>query len=236
VENIMREGQNVVYINKSSGIHSLGQTRKDIWKVREYFASSDQLQVESLSKPGKIFNSNAENFYTVESLLREGKFKKEFFIEKAYHKANSQLYGESWESYCNDKEASSDDKIKFTESKMSNTNMVKRTVDSNVDAAKVAAKITAGKTLNGLVATQLRDRKILPVMVRGYADTAFGAVVIANIADFAVKQFAANNRKAVIATDAMMQAAMVELMEEFDFEGMINDLLSNVNLEAVVEE
>jgi len=115
------------------------------------------------------------------------------------------------------------------------TNMVTRTMDANVDAAKVAAQIAMGKTLNAVVAKQLSDRKVLPIMVRGYADTAFGAVVIANAADFAVKQFNIQNPKARIATEAMMQAAMVELLAQVDFEGIINDVLSNVTLGDISE-
>ena len=96
-------------------------------------------------------------------------------------------------------------------------------------AAKVAATITAGKTLNALVAKKVVPQ--MPMMTRGYADTALGRVGIANIADCAVKQFLACNTKANLATNAMMQAAMLELMDTFDLEAIVNDVLANVKLD-----
>ena len=108
-------------------------------------------------------------------------------------------------------------------------NVVKRTTDANVSAAKVAATITAGKTLNNL-ATQ-KFVPLLPLMVKGYADTVFGRVAMANIADFAVKQFMPNNPKAQMATQAMMQAAMLELADSFDLEGIVTELVDSVALD-----
>ena len=110
---------------------------------------------------------------------------------------------------------------------------VKRTVNANVDAAKTAASITAGKTLNKIVADKVTPQ--LPLMVRGYAGTPLGTVVIANVADFAVKQFMPHNEKANIATDAMMQAAMVELLGSFDLEKIVNEVVSSVELPVVAE-
>ena len=219
----MNIGDRVVYLK--NGITSqLGNTRKDIWKIINitpdaYSDGSSNFQVESISKPGKIFDSAQTNFVDIEYLRKYGKFKKEFFIEKAYHAAKSASYREA---YSGSKTESKD---------MSrNDNMIKRTTDSNVDAAKVAATITAGKTLNSLVAQKITPQ--LPLLVRGYADTPVGRVVLANIADFAVKQFMANNVKANMATTAMMQAAMFELADSFDLEGIVNELVDSVALDV----
>ena len=116
-----------------------------------------------------------------------------------------------------------------------NKNMKSNIVNDNVDAAKVAAKITAGKSLNTVVVAKIKDQ--LPLMVRGYADTPMGAIVVANMANFAVQNFAANNSKAKYAADAMMQAAMVEFAAQFNFEDMLADVLTSVEMpEAEVNE
>ena len=115
----------------------------------------------------------------------------------------------------------------------SNKDMVKRTTDANVNATKVAATIATGRTVNAVLVNKFR--KQIPVLARGYADTPLGAVVIANIVDFAVKQFAADNAKFNYVSDAMMQAAMVDLLEEFDFESIMNDVLSGVTLGDISE-
>jgi len=105
---------------------------------------------------------------------------------------------------------------------------VKEVMDNNVGAAKVAASITAGKALNRLVAEKVAPQ--LPLMVQGYAKTPVGTVVLANIADFAIKQFMPGNVKANLASKAMMEAAMVELMGSFDFETLVNEIVNSVEL------
>lgn len=102
-------------------------------------------------------------------------------------------------------------------------------VDTNVDAAKIAAKITTGKVLNKVVMAKVRPQ--LPMLARGYADHALANVVIANIANFAVANFASDNEKAKYATDAMMQAAMLDFMQMFNIEDIISEVLTTAKVE-----
>ncbi|QEA03154.1 hypothetical protein [Klebsiella phage KpGranit] len=106
-------------------------------------------------------------------------------------------------------------------------------VAANKNAAVNAAKLEAGsivlKKVSGIAASKA------PFMVRGYVDTAVGRVVIANLLNFAVSQYAPNNRKAVIAADAAMQAAMLELVQSFNVGEMIDEVLKGVNLSSLIE-
>jgi len=113
-------------------------------------------------------------------------------------------------------------------------NMVKRTVNANTDAAKVAAAITAGRTINNVVTAKVVPK--LPMLVKGYADTPLGRVVMANVIDFAVKQYMPTNRKANYASDAAMQAAMVDFLADFDIEGMLEDVLNSVTMPEEVKD
>lgn len=106
-------------------------------------------------------------------------------------------------------------------------------VAANKNAAVNAAKLEAGSIVLKKVSSIAASKA--PFMVRGYVDTAVGRVVIANLLNFAVSQYAPNNRKAVIAADAAMQAAMLELVQSFNVGEMIDEVLKGVNLSSLIE-
>ncbi|QFR57593.1 hypothetical protein CPT_Slocum_013 [Serratia phage Slocum] len=108
---------------------------------------------------------------------------------------------------------------------------IAKVVELNKSAALSAARITAGKIAIKNV-TKIVGGK-LPLMVRGYADTAIGQLVIANIVKFAVDQYAANNKNAVLVADAMVEGAMIAALEGLDIEGLIDGLLKGVNLDSL---
>lgn len=106
-------------------------------------------------------------------------------------------------------------------------------VAANKNAAVNAAKLEAGSIVLKKVSTIAASKA--PFMVRGYVDTAVGRVVIANLLNFAVSQYAPGNRKAVIAADAAMQAAMLELVQSFNIGEMLDEVLKGVNLSSLIE-
>lgn len=122
-----------------------------------------------------------------------------------------------------------------TATKSNNKGKIMKALDkvknNNLAAAKSAATLEVGKVLNKTLVSKIRPQ--LPMMVRGYAEHAFAEVVVANIASFAVANFASNNEKAVLATDAMMQAAMTEFVSSFNIETLIADLLDGIELPEV---
>ena len=102
---------------------------------------------------------------------------------------------------------------------------------ANVDAAKTGARIVAGTIINKRVAALIKPQ--LPMMVKGYADTALGEAVIANAVAAAIVHVAPGNEKAVLASQAMVEAAMVQFMASFNLEDKIDDLLKGVDIEAL---
>lgn len=100
------------------------------------------------------------------------------------------------------------------------------TVSTNKDAALLAAKVAVGKAGNKLVIQAVKPK--LPMIARGYADTVFGSLIAANIAQVAVNQFMPDNRKAKVVADAMVQAAMLDVLGEIDIEGMMDGMLTKV--------
>ncbi len=100
------------------------------------------------------------------------------------------------------------------------------TLTTNKDAALLAAKVAVGKAGNKVITKAIKPK--LPLMARGYADGVVGSLVAANVAQIAVNQFMPDNRKAKIIADAMVQAAMLDLLGEIDIEGMMDSMLDKV--------
>lgn len=207
----------VVYL-RNADLGQLGEHKKGIWKVID--RDADDVMLESLHKLDHVFTTNRKNIVQVTQLQRVDKFKQGYINDEAWRAYAALTFTNT----------NTEDTIVNSNSK---NQMIDRTVTANTNAAKVAATLTAGRTLNSVVAKKIVPQ--LPFYAKGYADTALGRVVIANIADFAVKQFMTGNDKANMATNAMMQAAMLELAETFDFEGIVEDVLSNVSLDLSKE-
>lgn len=106
--------------------------------------------------------------------------------------------------------------------------VINNVVNKNTEASKVAAKITAGRTLNSLAINKISP--ILPTAVRAYVDSPAANIVVANAVSFAVNHFLKGNAKAEWAADAMMQAAMVELFDSFDIDKLLSSVLGDINV------
>ena len=105
------------------------------------------------------------------------------------------------------------------------TNVV---VNQNKESAKLAAQLTAGNVLNDRVVKLVKPQ--LPLVARGYAETELGKAVAANVAAAALIHFFPTNKKAVMAAEAMITAAMANFVASFDIEGTVNELLDGINL------
>jgi len=222
-------GDIVVYLKEGS-LAQLGKNRKQIWRVTG--TTFEDISLISIVDDNKRFITDVENVVSMKA------------VEAADMDKATYFNGSAWDAYqfkyAQHNKFKQEYEVRFDnnvgDTKMKSKDMVKRTVDANAEASKVAAEIATGRTVTSVVAKQLRNRKVLPLMVRGYADTAIGTVVIANLVGFAVKQFAAENAKFNYVSNEMMQAAMVDLLSEFDFEAIMNDVLSNVSLGDIAEQ
>jgi len=64
-------------------------------------------------------------------------------------------------------------------------------------------------------------------MVRAYADTAVGRLLLANIAVMAAEHFRPEDNRLKKLTEAMAVSSYQEVLQQFDIEQMIEDLISN---------
>ncbi len=117
------------------------------------------------------------------------------------------------------------------ETTMSST--VNKIVANNVNLGTSAAFLEAGRIANGQI-TKVAAKN-LPLMVRGYADTALGQLVLANIAKLAQEHFRPNDDKLQKLTNAMVVSAYQTVLQQFDIEEMIDDMLSNATIKKALK-
>ena len=117
------------------------------------------------------------------------------------------------------------------EPKMSKINTL---IETNKTSASSAAFMEAGYIANKQLGKVLG--KQLPMMVRGYADTPLGHLVLANLALLAVEHFRSDQRQLRRLAQAMQVQAYQELLKELDIDGMIDDLLENGSIKRALSK
>lgn len=122
-----------------------------------------------------------------------------------------------------------------TETKMEEKTMskVNAIVTANKSAAQTAVRIEAGNIALDKLAKLISPR--MPFGTAGYIKTPLGKVVMANLISFAIQQYAANNPKAKLISEAVMEAAALELVQSFNIGAMIDDLVGSINLTGLEE-
>lgn len=105
-------------------------------------------------------------------------------------------------------------------------------IESNKTAATQAGYLEAGRLANKQAAKLAG--KHLPLMLRGYADTAVGQLVIANLAQIAVKQLRPNDPTLVKLTDAMVVQGFQALYQTVDLDSILDSLLSSPEMQRAV--
>ena len=98
-------------------------------------------------------------------------------------------------------------------------------VEQNISLGTSAAFLEAGRIANNQLSS-IASKK-LPIMVRAYADTAVGRLLLANIALMAKDHFRPNDERLGKLVNAMTVSAYQEVLQHFDVEQMIDDMISN---------
>lgn len=113
------------------------------------------------------------------------------------------------------------------------TGEVKMTKVSNIVTANKSAAVSVAKIEAGRIAVKQAVKLVkpaVPMMARGYLETALGELAVANLFKFAVDNFAPNNDKAKVVADAMLQGAMLGAIQSLNVEQMINDVMDKVDI------
>ncbi len=112
------------------------------------------------------------------------------------------------------------------------TKIAENAVQINKEALILAAKLEVGKVAIAQLKKVVTPK--LPYPVRGYADSPLFNIVLANAVGITLREYAQGNEKAQIVSEAMIQSAAVEMMSSFDINGMINDMLENVDVSKLI--
>lgn len=226
-------GDYVVYA-KNGDFSQLGEYKKDIWEVTDLVVTRDEdfVVIKNISKTGTDFKTYKSNVLDVAVLRSATNEWREYFSKRSLL-VYDRLFGNETKQEPEVRKWSGGITIEPTKSGEDDMNMINKVVQSNVGAAKAGAVISAGNTLNKVVKNSVRSQ--VPRKYRKILDSPAGDFVIANVASFAVQNFAKTNYKARTATDAMMQAAMIEVMNSFNLDQMINDVLANANFDEILD-
>jgi hypothetical protein len=118
------------------------------------------------------------------------------------------------------------------ESKMNFAQTATTFINTNKSAATQAGYMEAGRLANNQFAKLAG--KHLPFMLRGYADTPVGKLVIANVAILAAQQLRPNDPTLAKLTNAMAVQAFQAVYQTVDIEGFLDNLLASPEIKAAM--
>lgn len=110
---------------------------------------------------------------------------------------------------------------------------VSNVVSKNIDLGTSAAFLEAGRIANNQLSS-IAGKK-LPLVVRAYADTPVGRLIIANIALLAQEHFRPDDERLRKLATAMTVSAYQEVLQQFDVEAFIDDLLQNGTIKKALK-
>lgn len=112
----------------------------------------------------------------------------------------------------------------MTSTKNAITSRALRSFDQNKSAMSTAAYLEAGRLANKHVAQLLAGR--MPMMLRGYADTPVGKLVIANLFAVAMAELRPDNAMLGKLGGAMLTSAHQDVIQTLNIEGLLDELLN----------
>lgn len=124
--------------------------------------------------------------------------------------------------------------FKIKEKEVKTMSTLNKMIEMNKESALNTSKIELGKSANKLIISKVAPQ--LPMMVRGYADSPLAELVVGNLIAGLLIQFAGDNPKAKILSEAMIAAGTQVAIESFNIPELLNELLSNVAIPSVQVE
>jgi hypothetical protein len=106
-------------------------------------------------------------------------------------------------------------------------------IEQNVSLGTSAAFLEAGRIANNQLSSICAKK--MPIMIRAYADTAMGRLILANLALMARDHFRPDDERLGKLANAMTVSAYQEVLQNFDVEQMIEDMLSNSTIKKALK-
>jgi hypothetical protein len=96
----------------------------------------------------------------------------------------------------------------------------------NKENAILMAKVEFGKTV--LMQAKARLKSVTPIFLRGFIDSKYSDLVLANVYAIAQKYYLPGNAKAALLTDCVLKAGALGLGAGFDLPTKANDYINSV--------
>lgn len=109
-----------------------------------------------------------------------------------------------------------------------------KVIDDNKALMASAAVFEAGRIANNKLAALIGAQ--LPAPMNFFADTPIGHLVLANLLKAAGEQFRPGNQVLQRVANGMVVAAYTEVIQSFDLEGILNQLLDDRSLAVFAKE
>jgi hypothetical protein len=103
---------------------------------------------------------------------------------------------------------------------------------ANKELAKTAAYFEAGRIINNKLVGLIVPK--LPMMIRGYAQTAFGKLALANLFLVGVQKFKPENELLAKLGYAAVTNAYTEAFQDLNIEGLIDSFLGDSNIAKAI--
>lgn len=118
-------------------------------------------------------------------------------------------------------------------SKGNTMSLIENLVEKNKQTATSAGFMEAGRIANNQIVKLATPH--LPILARGYLNTPIGKLVVANLAQLGASKFRPGDQRLAKLTSAMMVQSWQEVFNDFDIEGMIEQLLSNSAIKKALD-
>lgn len=148
-----------------------------------------------------------------------------------YHPSRTDGRFGNWDYACQVVETNETPKIQSKqEDKPMNTIKTTATnvLAANKESAVNAAKIEAGGIVINRAVKLIKHK--MPFGTASMIDSPIGRVALANVIALVVEQYAPRNEKAKLLSGAVMDAAMLQLVQSFNISALIDDLISGVDV------
>ncbi len=106
-------------------------------------------------------------------------------------------------------------------------------MEQNTEGFKLSGKRRVGKLFNDRAVTLVQ--KQLPFGTQGYAQTALGRFVIANLISAAIVKFGYTNEKLVLLAEAGVLDATDNALDALNIEGIVSDLIDGIDTSGLTK-
>lgn len=117
---------------------------------------------------------------------------------------------------------------------MTVSNSAAKTLDDNKQLLASAAIFEAGRIGNNKLAKLLSEK--IPAPMNALIQTPIGHLILANVLKMAGEQFRPGDETVERLTNGMVVAAYTAMIQSFDLEGLIDELLSDRTVKSALKK